>query len=64
MKRQKKKIMTAAVLTGAALGTTYAIMRHIAKKPINTFTIGIKTSDDESKRAKLMAEHIGSHYHE
>ena len=35
MIRQKKKIMTAAVLTGAALGTTYAIMRHIAKKQYN-----------------------------
>ncbi len=42
-----------------------AIMSQISAEPVNTFSIGFKEKDyDESGRARLVAQHIGSRHHE
>ncbi len=52
---------TGAFLSGGLdSGTIAALMAKNSQRPIKTYTIGKKTSSDESTRAAIMAKHIGS----
>lgn len=59
--RMRSDVPFGAFLSGGLdSGTIVALMARNAKDAINTFTIGLKSENDESQRAKRMAEHIGT----
>lgn len=60
-KRMRSDVPFGAFLSGGLdSGTIAALMAQNSEKPIRTFTIGLKSSDDESGRAKRMASYLGT----
>lgn len=61
--RMRSDVPVGAFLSGGLdSGTIVALMARNSQTPINTYTIGLKTEQDESQRAKRMAEHVGTHH--
>lgn len=61
--RMRSDVPVGAFLSGGLdSGTIVALMAKNSRTPINTYTIGLKTEQDESHRAKRMAEHVGTNH--